>query len=91
MSYPGFLSLIPTVGTAFLGDNSVNRHPFDDIHSELDDVDIGHFGIEHNLNDMIQALSHRNRLTRRRFHIYDENPENKQRNRIRTKSLDTDT
>ena len=57
----------------------------DAIYSELDDIDIGPYDIEYDLDAMIHSLSHRNRLTRRKFHIYDEEPGNRKRNRLRAK------
>ena len=57
----------------------------DAIYSELDDVDVGPYDIDYDLDEMILSLSHRNRLTRRKFHIYDEEPRNRKRNRVRTK------
>ena len=58
---------------------------FDDIYSQLDDIDSGLYDIEYELDDMIDSLSHRNRLTRRKFNLYEDEPEKRKRNRIRKK------
>ncbi len=63
---------------------------FDDIYSQPDDIDSGLYGIEYDLQEMIDSLSHRNRLTRKKFYSYDETleREKRKRNRIRRKSED---
>ena len=61
---------------------------FDDIYSELDDIDAGLYGIEYDLDEMIDSLNHRNRLTRRKFQLDDEKPEKRKRKRIRKKSME---
>lgn len=58
---------------------------FDDIYSQLDDIDSGLYDIEYDLDEMIDSLSHRNRLTRRKFNLYEDEPEKRKRNRIRKK------
>ena len=61
---------------------------FDDIYSQLDDIDSGLYDIEYELDDMIDSLSHRNRLTRRKFNLYEDEPEKRKRNRIRKKQVE---
>ena len=61
---------------------------FDDIYSQLDDIDSGLYGIEYDLDKTIDSLSHRERLTRRKFHLYDDEPEKRKRNRIRKKPVE---
>lgn len=68
----------------------MKNHYFDDIYSQLDDIDAGLYGIEYDLDEMIDSLNHRNRLTRRKFHIYDETPEKRKRERIRKKPTEFD-
>jgi len=63
----------------------VKNFYFDDIYSQLDDIDSGLYDIEYELDDMIDSLSHRNRLTRRKFNLYEDEPEKRKRNRIRKK------
>ena len=61
------------------------------IYSELDDIDIGPYDMDYDLEEMIKSLSHRNRLTRRKFHIYDDEPKSRKRNRIRNKAIELET
>lgn len=61
---------------------------FDDIYSQLDDIDSGLYGIEYDLDEMIESLSHRNRSNRKKFHLYDDEPEKRKRNRIRKKPVE---
>jgi len=63
----------------------VKNFYFDDIYSQLDDIDSGLYDIEYDLDEMIDSLSHRNRLTRRKFNLYEDEPEKRKRNRIRKK------
>ncbi|NNJ92672.1 MAG: hypothetical protein HKP55_13435 [Gammaproteobacteria bacterium] len=60
----------------------------DAIYSAIDDVDIGPYDLDYDLDEMIR---HRNCLTRRRFHIYDEEPENRKRKRVRNKAIEFDS
>jgi len=66
----------------------VKNFYFDDIYSQLDDIDSGLYDIEYELDDMIDSLSHRNRLTRRKFNLYEDEPEKRKRNRIRKKQVE---
>lgn len=59
---------------------------FDDIYRQLDDFDSGLYGIENDLEEMIESLNNRNRSTRKKFRLHDEYPEKRKRNRIRRKT-----
>jgi hypothetical protein len=69
----------------------VKKFLSDAVYSELDDIDNELYDIEYDLAEMSQTISYRNRLSRRKFHIYEDEPKTRKRNRIRTKSIEFET